>query len=775
MPAVVWCAVGFVAGDLAGLLFASRAWALAPAAALVALAAWRRGPAVAVALTAAVAGLAWGAAAAQRASRDCRARWREGERVALVVGLWDLAAAGGTSRVVVRWPGACAGQLTVAWPSWDEPPATAAVMLGTWHNSGARVASPWPARPERWGRVVARRVRPLALPPGVRAGLRLAAERAVLRLFGPARAPLASALTVGSDDQLDRDVRQRFARAGLAHILSISGLHVGILGVVLVLLLRAARVGDTPARLSGTVLVAAYVALLGFPPPAARSLGLIALWTWARVRQRPLVPYAPLATCVLVVLAIDPFAVTEPGPWLSFAGAWGCVRAARIWTELRRARALPRRRGLGTVLAVVAVSAGATVATAPFSVLAFGTMAPAALVSNVLAVPLAGFMVPALALTLLLAAACPPAAPLAAGAAAVSLDALDAVARLTGALPLATVPFERRALAALLFGAVAWVLLRPWPRAARRGARRILAARGATAALLAVAAAVWWPLVPDGASGYRPGWLTLHFLAVGEGDAAAIATPGGRWIVVDGGPRVFGFDAGAAVVTPFLRRSGVERLALVVASHGDADHLGGLPTVVRSFRPELVLEPGQPRTTELYRRFLAAAALAGSRWRPARAGDSLELDGVRLRVWHPDSAWMARGLEANENSVVLTLDYGAFRAVFPGDAGLAMEGAPDVAGRIPAATLLKVAHHGSRSATGPAWLAELRPKLCVVSVGPNRYGEPDPGVMAALRDAGCDAFRTDAGGPVTVETDGSVVRVHAGPRDTTFTLTRGQP
>ena len=108
------------------------------------------------------------------------------------------------------------------------------------------------------------------------------------------------------------------------------------------------------------------------------------------------------------------------------------------------------------------------------------------------------------------------------------------------------------------------------------------------------------------------------------------------------------------------------------------------------------------------------------------------LDGVTLRVRHPDSAWMERRLPANENSVVLTLEYGAFRAVLPGRRGLAMEGAPDIVGRMPAATLLKVAHHGSRSATGPAWLAAVAPRLCVISVGPNKYGEPDPGVVAAL-------------------------------------------
>ena len=774
MPAVIWCAVGMVAGDLAGLVLSGTGWLLAPALALGGLLAWRREARGAAVLTAAAAGVVWGAASAAGAARDCRSRWREGERVAVVVEPWDVPVRGGASRATVLWPEACAGRLTVAWPSWTAPPDGLAALVGTWHRS-PRALSPWPVRPERAGRLVARRVRPLAGAPGPRARLRLAAERRIAALFGPDRAPLAAALTVGTGDLLDADVRQRFARAGLAHILAISGLHVGIVAAALLLVLRAARLGAAPSRVAATALVAAYVGLLGWPPPAVRALGLLAIWCWARVRQRPLVPFSPLAATALAVVALDPFAVTEPGPWLSFAGAYGCVTAARAFGALRRERSLPKNRRVTALLSVAAVSGGATLATAPLSILGFGTMAPAALVSNVLAVPLAGFVVPTLALTLALAALLPAWAPAAAGAASVGLGALDGVARLAGALPLATVPFERTGLAALVLAAVAAVLLRPYPRTGRGAARVALRGRATVAAALAACAAVWWPLVPGGAAGYRPGWLALHFLAVGEGDAAAIATPAGRWMVVDAGPRTLGFDAGASVVTPFLRRNGVQRLAVAVASHGDADHLGGMPTVVRNFRPGLVLEPGQPRTSEIYRRFLAAAALAGTRWHPARAGDSLTLDGVLLRVWHPDSAWMERGLDANENSVVLTLDYGAFRAVFPGDAGLAMEGAPDIVGRIPPATLLKVAHHGSRSATGPAWLAAVAPRLCVISVGPNKYGEPDPGVVAALAGAGCNVFRTDAGGAVTVETDGRTVRVHAGSRDTTMTLTREEP
>src|SRR5213079_1705820 len=111
--------------------------------------------------------------------------------------------------------------------------------------------------------------------------------------------------------------------------------------------------------------------------------------------------------------------------------------------------------------------------------------------------------------------------------------------------------------------------------------------------------------------------LTVHFLDVGQGDAAALRTPNGRWIVIDGGPRTPERDAG-------------RRVAVVVATHGDADHLGGLPAVVEAFPPELVLEPGEPLGRPLYLEFLAGVEASGARWHGARAGDRVEVDSVVL-------------------------------------------------------------------------------------------------------------------------------------------------
>jgi len=253
--------------------------------------------------------------------------------------------------------------------------------------------------------------------------------------------------------------------------------------------------------------------------------------------------------------------------------------------------------------------------------------------------------------------------------------------------------------------------------------------------------------------------LAVSFLDVGQGDAAALKTPGGQWIVIDGGPRVPGNDAGRRVVVPYLRRQGARGLALMISTHSDADHLGGLPAVIAAFPPRLVLEPGEPLARPLYFEFLAAVEAAGSRWRAARAGDRVTLDSVVIQVLSPDDAWMGVPVDVNDHGVVVLVTYGTTRILFQADAGVPVEAR--LAGTVGHVDLLKVGHHGSRSASSEEWLTELTPPVAVISVGArNRYGHPAPEVLERLARRGIRVLRTDQRGTITFTSDG-----HHAPRD----------
>ena len=633
-----------------------------------------------------------------------------------------MADPGGLAEGVVEG-GSCSGALRIRWPKGHAAAGgTGWVVAGRWLGEGDR------------GVLVARRVRPLDTVARGRGALRDRIARRAVALFGT-RAPLVEALVTARRSDLDPALRERFARAGLAHLLVISGLHVGFVAAWLALLLRwlhlplRARLGVELLALLG------YLWLLGFPPPATRAAVMLAVAGVARVRQRVIAPRGTIALAVLVVLLVDPWAVRAVGAWLSVAAV-----AAVIWAG--RASATRHR-----LVRLVAPAAAATLLTAPITAYAFGTVAPIGALANLVAIPLAGIAVPGLLLALLLDGLAPALGNLLAAGSGLGLALLDGTARVAAAVPGGHVTVVAGLGPAVLWAGVAvaaWWLWqsprRPW----------LIAARVAFIGTICL-----WTSLLDVWSLDDCRCLAVHFLDVGQGDAALLRTPAGRWVVVDGGPRTPERDAGRRVVVPFLRHAGAGggAVAVVVATHGDADHLGGVPAVLEAFPPALVLEPGEPLGRPLYLEFLSAVEASGAAWHAARAGDRFTLDGVTLEVLSPDSAWMATPVPVNEHGVVLRVSFGDTHLLFQADAGLPVEGR--LAGRVGPVSVLKVGHHGSRTATADAWLDELQPELAVISVGAhNNYGHPTPEVLARLRAHGVRVLRTDRDGTITFDTDG---------------------
>jgi competence protein ComEC len=307
---------------------------------------------------------------------------------------------------------------------------------------------------------------------------------------------------------------------------------------------------------------------------------------------------------------------------------------------------------------------------------------------------------------------------------------------------------------AALGAAVAGVL----SRAPRVGART----RRWTAALGGAAAITAWPaLLALQARG------TLEVLAVdvGQGDAIALRTPAGRWVLIDAGPPRPG-DAGGAPVVRELRRRGVRRLELLVLTHPDLDHVGGAEAVLSSFEVGAVLEPSRPTGKDAYVSLLEAAAARGVPWKRAQAGQRFTLDGVTLEVLSPpgpDAPRAKDDTESNAVSVVLVVRYGALDALLTGDAPKSVERrvAPAVGSTL---EILKVGHHGSTTSTDTLLLARAHPRVALVSVGKgNRFGHPAPGVLATLERFGVEIHRTDREGTLRVlgRRDGSLSVVGA--------------
>ncbi len=705
-PPILYLTLAFGLGLWAGLS-GSEAWGVVPPVLTGAALLFRRAPLGAALGVMLVAGQLWGGAALREQRASCAGQHAR----AAIVRLTDPAPeAGGVVEASVHG-GPCRGTLTIRWP--DGHPAhggTTWVVAGRFLGQAGR------------GILVARRMRQLDSVPRGRGALRDRIAERSRRLFG-ARAPLVDALVIARRAELDAGLRERYTRSGLAHLLSISGLHVAFFAAWLNVVLARLRLGPRARFALGTSVMVAYVWLLGFPAPATRSAVMLALLEIAKLRQRVVAPRGSVALAALCVMLGDPWAVLSVGAWLSVAAV-----AAVIWAG----RATER---LSKPVRLLAPAAAATLLTAPITAYAFGTVAPIGVLANLAAIPLAGLAVPGLMAALLLSSSW-----LAAGA-GLCLALLDLVAKAAAALPGGHFVMIAGPRATLLWLGV--LLLAWWLWNAPRRRWVVVARVAFIGALLS-----WATLFHAFSRRSVCSCLTVSFLDVGQGDAIALRSPAGRWLLIDGGPRGPQGDAGRRVVVPFLRAAGATQLAAIVATHAHLDHFGGLPAVLDAFDPAFVLEPGQPVPDPGYLDFLGAVESDGAAWRPARRGDRFELDGVTIDVLSPDSAWAASQTDINEESVVLLVTYGATRLLLAGDAGMPTEA--HLAGRVGHVTLLKVGHHGSRGATSDRWLDELRPAEAVISVGAkNRYGHPAPETLARLRAHGVTVLRTDERGTIT--------------------------
>lgn len=694
---------------------------------------WSSRPRLSIAAVVMGLGALSGALAVLADRESCSARF-PGKRIAVTVRLGDAPDARGGLVRGRPSVSSCLGSIQLRWPAHH-----AALVGQSYLVSGRWIL---PDSTGAGGILLVDQADSAESDRSIADRLRTHVTSVTARLYGN-RAPLVDALILNRRSDLDPGLADAYAQSGLVHILSISGFHVGLIAGWLFLFCRL--VGGSRARsgLASAGLSVLYVAFLGWPAPATRAAALVVLLAVCRARQRRVDPDALLAVTCLVVLLIDPHAIFELGGWLSAAALWGATYFSR-WSD--------RALGPAPGWRMLASSVGATLSTAPFTMAALGSVALVGIALNFVAIPLAAVAVPGVLASILLEPVMPGVAGALAAGAGASLSLLDGVALLGSRVPgghLIQPPGLGTAWPwmALLAFAV-WSL-------GRRNTIGVTMLRWGWG-LVAVA----WVSLGIALAGPRPdsgSVLTLHFLRVGQGDGAAVRTPGGHWLVIDAGPRIEGSDAGRRVMVPFLRRQGVSRLSALVVSHVHADHLGGVPAVLERFPSDLVLEPGDVTLDPRYLEFLNLLASRGIRWRPGRPGDRFVLDSVSFTLLHPDTTWSEWGEDLNEDSIVLLVEFRGFQALFTGDAGLEAE--PRFLGRLPGVDLLKVGHHGSRTATGDVLLDRTHPKAAVISVGRNRYGHPAPETLGRLHRHRVPVWRTDQDGDITVTTDGDSMSV----------------
>lgn len=545
----------------------------------------------------------------------------------------------------------------------------------------------------------------------------------------------------GDVSGIDQDEYQEYQKTGIVHVFSVSGMHVGFLALLCSVLLKRLGFSKPIVLVVSLASLLLYATMVDWPAPVIRSVVMAALALTALYTGRENDLLNSLGLSGLIILFYQPTAIFQISFQLSFLAAWGLVYLYPRWRK-----AFPGR-GVWTDWLLIPLAAQAAVL--PLIALYFNILSPVSLLANLFLSYFAELVVMIGFLFLLLGVLISQLGAFMLQLAEVLIDVIRLGNHLIVQLPGSYLWVASPGPAAICaFYAGLFLLTREW------------GAKGIRAGLLCIGVFVVVACMP--ASFCNRGQMEVVFLDVGQGDCILLKTPGGKFILIDGGGSALS-DVGARKVLPYLRHRGVRRLYWAVNTHPDVDHLAGLQRVVREIPVETVCVPASLAGADVYTAWRNEVKRQGVVWKGIASGQVLREGPWSLEVLYSGKEMADK--EYNNHSLALVCRMGDFSALLTGDLGEEVLNKLDKDGQLKPATVLKLPHHGSKYSLYPPLYRETHPRYGVVSVGKrNIFGHPSPQVLQALQDEAIEVLRTDQVGAVTFRSEGHSLEVLTGPR-----------
>lgn len=610
---------------------------------------------------------------------------------------------------------------------------------------------------------------------GQKQGLRTAIERVRERLrdfidkSGAENTAVIKALILGEKGGVSKHIRDSFAGTGTAHILAISGLHIGIIAFVSYwIILRILKLSERLmltfninkiAAASSIIPVLLYGAIAGFSVSTQRAVIMVLVFILAVLADREKSLYNTLAVAALVILVISPLAIYDISFQLSFISVLAIIYLGTKFQSLWQAREtediarlLPPNPLLkplhNYIIYPLAVSFAASLGTAPFIAWHFHRVSIIGVLANIIAVPLMGFIaVPLGLISSIISFFYLPLADLLLKPAdiilKVSIWIVDVFAQLPYASIYTTTP--------TIFEVVLFYLLIICIAEFTRG--RFFKYSLAVVIFIIIGNYSYWYYRLN----YNPN-LKVTFISVGQGDSALVEFPYGKRMLIDGGGFYSDdFDVGERIIAPFLWKNKIEKIDYMVLSHPQADHMKGLKFIAERFHVKEFRWNGEKSSDTAFLELMGSIGKNNIRRLITNASTSaLDINGVNVTFLNPEQEGR---LDTNNNSLVVKMDYKGASFLFTGDIEAIGEANMLKRNEHVGAVVLKVPHHGSKTSSTVEFLKAVNPKLAVVSVGySNPFGFPRPEILKRYEELKIPVLRTDINGAVTVETDGADIK-----------------
>jgi len=577
-------------------------------------------------------------------------------------------------------------------------------------------------------------------------------------LDGPARG-IAMALLLGERAWLSKNLKEAFARAGIGHLLAVSGIHMALAalligGLARALLLRSEWITlrfpvkklATSLALIGAV---TYAGLAGFSPSAVRAMIMILAFGTAFLIDRPQTPLNSLALAAWALLIFNPLYLFGISFQLSFTAVFFLIIFSLYLRSVPEEKKQDGRKTFWIYIkGFILVTLIATLATTPFVAWHFQRICLVGLLPNLLVVPVTSFVVlPGLLCGTILLPFFPELTSCLWQGVGWFLNYLVIFINFVSGWSWSAIWVPRPSvlqvsLFYLFLGSFA--LMRHW---------KISRALAILFFALLLSASVYreWGLSHQES-------LRLHVLDVGQGTSQVVELPEGKLMVMDGGGlRSRYFDTGERIVAPFIRHLGYRKIDVIVLSHPEQDHMGGLAALVRQFPVGELWTNEDISKNYSWKRLLETCAQRRVRHRVWREGGTEYVGNVMVKVRPSTGCEGAR--DRNGRSLVVELDYGKRSVLLTGDIDRTREQCLLKQGLGPVDVLV-VPHHGSKTSSSSEFVGQIRPGIAIVPVGwRNSLGLPDPQVLERYRNAGSNLLRTDLDGTVCVEINGDEISV----------------
>ncbi|MDY6855411.1 MAG: DNA internalization-related competence protein ComEC/Rec2 [Thermodesulfobacteriota bacterium] len=587
---------------------------------------------------------------------------------------------------------------------------------------------------------------------------------------------IIKALILGEKGEIPDRIKDNFIDSGVAHILAISGLHLGFIAMVSFFFTRWMLKFSERLMLSYDInKIAAIVTVFplflyafvsGFGVSTFRATIMIMTFLIAIVIDRQRDMYNTLALAAFIILVISPSAIFDVSFQLSFASVLAILYLVpRLLSYFSWIRPLSCKfyPYLTEVVSkyiglLVLVSIAATLGTVPIAAYYFHRVAPFGFISNIAVVPIVGFIVIPIGLLIAVMVFVFP------SLAALLIDLESAiigfVVYIVKIFP--HIPFSSFWVStpSLIETSLFYLFIGFLFNTKRHKAPRYIAA---VLVVFILANFLYWSHTNSFNSD-----LHVTFLSVGQGDCAVIELPKGKRMIIDGGGfNNSSYDTGKNIIAPFLYKEKIKRIDYLVLSHPHPDHLGGLCFIAKNFKVKEIWTNGQRADFESYDELTKIIDDKGIKEVVMNIETgSHEISGVRVDIYHPQVAlFNGKGSQLhssmNNNSLVVKLTYKNISFLFTGDIEEEAERKLATLGSQLRSTVIKVPHHGSTTSSTKDFLSAVRPSYAVFSVGyKNRFGFPKKAVIERYKDLDCKTYRTDTQGAITMITDGEVIQVN---------------